>query len=196
MRLAEVLGSVALDLSELGMPAALVGGLAVSHRVEPRFTRDADLAVAVSGDSQAEELIFQLQQRGYRIGMVLEQTELGRMSTVRLVPPAGTAEGIVVDLLFASCGIEAEVVQDAEVGEVFPGLFLPVARVGHLLAMKLLSHDARRRPQDTQDIYGLLTRIDAEESRRCEEAIRLIHGRGFHRKRDLFEAWRSFSEAG
>ncbi|HND34153.1 MAG TPA: nucleotidyl transferase AbiEii/AbiGii toxin family protein [Myxococcota bacterium] len=194
MRLAEVLAKVTADLSELGVPAALVGGLAVSHRVEPRFTRDADLAVAVPSDSQAEELIFQLQQRGYRIAMVLEQTELGRMSTVRLIPPAGTVEGIVVDLLFASCGIEAEVVQDAEVGEVFPGLFLPVARVGHLLAMKLLSHDPRRRPQDSQDIVGLLTRINAEENRRCEEAIRMIHSRGFHRNRDLFEAWHSFTE--
>lgn len=35
------------DLSEARVAFALVGGLAVSARTEPRFTRDADLAVAL-----------------------------------------------------------------------------------------------------------------------------------------------------
>ena len=35
---------------------ALVGGLAVSARAEPRFTRDVDLAVAVVSDDEAERL--------------------------------------------------------------------------------------------------------------------------------------------
>jgi len=34
--------------------AALVGGLAVSARTEPRFTRDLDVAVAVPDDAGAE----------------------------------------------------------------------------------------------------------------------------------------------
>jgi hypothetical protein len=40
-----------------GVRCALVGGLAVSARTEPRFTRDADLAVAVASDAEAESLI-------------------------------------------------------------------------------------------------------------------------------------------
>jgi hypothetical protein len=36
---------------------ALVGGLAVSIRTEPRFTRDADLAVALANDAEVEALI-------------------------------------------------------------------------------------------------------------------------------------------
>jgi len=39
---------------------ALVGGLAVSVRTEPRFTRDLDLAVAVADDRAAEDLVHRL----------------------------------------------------------------------------------------------------------------------------------------
>jgi hypothetical protein len=41
-------------LQRASVPFALVGGLAVSVHVEPRFTRDIDLAVAVAGDAKAE----------------------------------------------------------------------------------------------------------------------------------------------
>ena len=41
-------------LAHAGVRFALIGGLAVSARTEPRFTRDADLAVAVTSDAEAE----------------------------------------------------------------------------------------------------------------------------------------------
>ena len=40
-------------LSELGADWAVLGGLAVAARTEPRFTRDIDLAVAVRNDEEA-----------------------------------------------------------------------------------------------------------------------------------------------
>lgn len=40
-----------------GRHGCLVGGLAVSARSDPRFTRDVDLAVAVDGDADGEALI-------------------------------------------------------------------------------------------------------------------------------------------
>jgi hypothetical protein len=42
------------DLRELGARWALVGGLAVSARAEPRTTRDIDVAIVVGSDSEAE----------------------------------------------------------------------------------------------------------------------------------------------
>ena len=54
-------------LADLGYPWALVGGLAVSARAEPRFTRDVDFAVALKSDREAEVLILAVQARGYRI---------------------------------------------------------------------------------------------------------------------------------
>ena len=59
-RLLRVLRAVAGVLADAGVPWALVGGLAVSVRVEPRFTRDIDLAVAVEDDASAERLIREL----------------------------------------------------------------------------------------------------------------------------------------
>jgi len=45
------------DLTDVHVAFALVGGLAVSARPEPRFTRGADLAVASASDAEAEALI-------------------------------------------------------------------------------------------------------------------------------------------
>jgi hypothetical protein len=116
---ASQLESVALHaketLADLGYPWALVGGLAVSARAEPRFTRDVDFAVALKSDREAEALILAVQARGYRIDTVLEQETTGRLATVRLVAPGSGEHGVILDLLFASSGIETEVVERATV---------------------------------------------------------------------------------
>lgn len=46
--------------------------------------------------------------------------------------------GVVVDLIFATAGIEAEIVADAEVLEILPEVSMPVATVGHLVAVELI----------------------------------------------------------
>lgn len=66
-RLHAALRAVSRDLAESGALCALVGGLAVSARTEPRFTRDIDLAVAVTHDRDADTLIKFLTSRKYRI---------------------------------------------------------------------------------------------------------------------------------
>lgn len=48
------------DLDGQGSAWALVGGLAVSARTEPRTTRDVDVAVTVPDDAAAEALIWNL----------------------------------------------------------------------------------------------------------------------------------------
>jgi len=69
------------DLTEAKVAFALIGGLAVSARTEPRFTRDADLAVAIGSDAEAEALIHNLRARGYGIEAILEQEAVGRLAT-------------------------------------------------------------------------------------------------------------------
>jgi hypothetical protein len=108
-----------------------------------------------------------------------------KASTVRLTRPQEGDDGIVSDLLFASSGIEAEIVDAAEVLEVFPGVSGPVARIGHLIALKLLARDDTRRPRDIADLHALLAAASAEEIQRASEAVRLIHARGYDRGRDL-----------
>lgn len=182
--LESVLRRTAADLVGARVGFALIGGLAVSVRTEPRFTRDADLAVAVVDDAEAESLVRRLRGGGYDITTLIEQEAVGRLATVRLSlshePPA-----TVVDLLFASSGIETEVVREAEWLEVLPGLTIGVARTGHLIALKVLSRDDVRRPQDHVDLRALLRAASGEEIARARDAVALITTRGYHRDRDL-----------
>ena len=172
------------DLAQAPHPFALVGGLAVSARTEPRFTRDADLAVAVGGDAEAEALVLGLRTRGYRIASVLEQETVGRLATVRLAPMP-TPQATVIDLLFASSGIEAEIVAEAETIELLPRLPMRVATVGHLIALKLLSRDDEKRPQDAVDLRALLRVASEADLRGARLAIAAIADRGYGRGRDL-----------
>lgn len=163
----------------------------MSARAEPRLTRDADLAVLVTDDRDAEALVRALQGRGWRVTAAIEHEVTARLATVRLVPPGEEALGTVVDLLFASSGIEPEIVTAAEPVAVVPGLALPVARPGHLLALKLLARDDRTRPQDRLDIAALLGQADATALAEAESSLAIVTARGFHRGRDLPAALRA-----
>jgi hypothetical protein len=181
----EVLGDICLVLRQRNFGHALLGGLAVAVRAEPRFTRDIDLAVAVDDDPQAEALVRHTASHGYQIQMIVEQEETGRLATVRILPPGEPQEGLIVDLLFASSGIEGEIVAQAEPVQVFQDLVMPVCRSGHLLALKILARDDVRRPQDIIDIRALLRTVDSDELAVTRKALQLIMERGFHRGRDL-----------
>lgn len=179
------LAKIASDLAAADVSYALVGGLAVSVRTEPRFTRDADLAVAVSGDEEVEALVYRLRSSGYEVGAVVEQEATGRLATVRLSPPGDDLKGIVIDILFASSGIEKEIVTHAERLEVLEDVELPVATTAHLIALKVLSRDDVNRPQDLVDLRALLKLSNAEELDDAKQALALIQERGFHRGRSL-----------
>lgn len=178
-----------VDLSGFSNPWAVVGGLAVSAYVEPRTTRDLDVVVAVSGDAEAEQLVWSLLRLGYSVATAVEHTGRGRLATMRLQPPMKGAA--IVDLLFASSGIEAEIAASATRLEILPGLVAPVASVGHLIAMKVLARDDRRRPQDWDDLRGLVGVASREDLSEARAALMLIGGRGYARDRSLiadFEA--------
>jgi hypothetical protein len=162
-----------------------VGGLAVSVRTEPRLTRDADLAVLVADDHDAEALVGELQARGWQVAAAIEQNVASRLAAVRLALAGQDERGAVVDLLFASSGIEPEIVAVADSVDAFPGFALPVARIGHLIALKVLARDDRARPQDRVDLGALLARADSAALNEAREALALVDERGFARGRDL-----------
>jgi hypothetical protein len=124
------LRQLAADLDLHQREWALVGGFAVSARAEPRFTRDIDVAVLVRDDADSEYLVRSLLAQRYRLLASVEQQQTGRLATVRLACPVGDGD-VVVDLLFASSGIEPEIIQAADNTEVVPGLDLPIATTGH-----------------------------------------------------------------
>jgi predicted nucleotidyltransferase len=178
------LRQICLDLTEAHASFALVGGLAVSARTEPRFTRDADIAVAVASDAEAESLTRDLRARGYRIEALIEQDAVGRLATVRLTRSPEPV-GPVIDLLFASSEIEPEVVAEAHVIELLPKLHIRVATIGHLIALKVLARDDVTRPQDRGDLRALLRVAAGADVTRARDALMLIVERGYHRGRDV-----------
>jgi hypothetical protein len=168
------------DLRRQGKRFALVGGLAVSVRAEIRFTRDVDLAVAVADDREAEALVLNLGSRRYRPIVSIEHDERKRLATVRLLSP----EGVKVDLLFASSGLEHEIVTRASMLDVFGSRAVPVAEAEELLSTKVLSM-TERRLQDRIDAQRLITYNPNLDMDRVRDSLRLIKERGFDRGEDL-----------
>jgi hypothetical protein len=118
--------------------------------------------------------------------MLLEQERTGRIATVRLTRE--TESAVYVDLLFASSGIEAEIVADAEAIAVLQNLTIRVATRAHLIALKTLARDDRQRPQDWDDLRALLMDATEAELRSARGALELIESRGYNRGRSLVEA--------
>lgn len=187
---------IVADLSAMQRPWALVGGLAVGARAEPRTTRDVDIAVAVADDADAESVTSVLIRAGYIVEAAVEQMESNRLATIRLRPPARARSRAIVDLLFASSGVEADLVARATELEILRGVIVPVATVGDLIALKVLSRDDERRPQDAIDLRALIQRARPDDLTTARQTTASIVARGFHRGRDLFalldEALRRF----
>ena len=180
-RLDEAFRRARSSLLGCGVPFALVGGLAVTVRTRPRFTQDIDFAVAVDTDTEAEQIVHTLIGFGYLIDAAVEHQATGRLATIRLVRP--DQRNMLVDLLFASSGIEREVVAEADDIEVF-GEPLKVATVGHLIAMKILANEEYR-THDSQDLVNLVDVATASDLEQARNALRLIGERGYGRGKDL-----------
>jgi hypothetical protein len=175
-----VLADMAAQLRRRRVPFALVGGLAVSIRSEVRFTRDVDIAVAVTSDAAMEALVRELAAAGYRPTATVEHELRNRLSTARLE----SRSGVIVDLLAASCGVEPEVVARATPVAIEGAGEIPVARAEELLAMKVLSM-TEHRLQDRLDATNLLLTNPTLALGEVRALLGLIAQRGFDRGQDL-----------
>ena len=68
---------------------------------------------------------------------------------------------------------------------MLPGLILPVASVGDLIAMKLLARDDRQRPTDADDLRALREVATDADWETAQIAVASIEARGYARQRDL-----------
>lgn len=174
------------SLHAVGAEWALIGALAVSVYTEPRTTKDIDIAVAVPTRNDEQTLIDALLARGFRSPSVLMHIEPTQRLGMRLQTPASVgAISTSVDILSSSSGIEREVVAAANVLELLPALHLPVASVGHLIAMKLVSANDADRLKDKDDLRKLLKVAGDDELADARGAIELIEARGYSRGLDL-----------
>lgn len=185
-RLQRILERVKTDLDSLGVAWCLAGGLAVSVWGEPRLTRDIDVVVAVSSDRETEELIRGLQSIGYRAEEIVEQEAAGRLATARFSIDE-VRNGIVLDLLFVSSGIETEVAAEALSVEVFEEVVVPVATRASLIVMKLLARDDRSRPMDADDLRSLISQASDTDLDDARRLAALVTERGYDRGRPLLQ---------
>jgi hypothetical protein len=160
---------------------ALVGGVAVSFRATPRFTRDVDLVVLVDNDDDAEQLVFSLREYGFRIVATVEQKAQKRLGTARLE----SSNGVIVDLLFANSGIEPEIVRHATVVQMESVGAVSIARAEELLAMKILSMSPKR-PQDMVDAQNLIAFNADIDLKMVRKNLSTMVERAYHRDEDLF----------
>ena len=103
------------------------------------------------------------------------------MATARLLAPGEEHGGVIVDLLFASSGVESEIVNRADLLEVLPEVNLPVASLGHLLALKVLAGRAK----DLADVEALLIESADCDIDDAQKLLALIGERGYARGRNL-----------
>jgi hypothetical protein len=186
-RLQKALIRLDSDLRALGVRWALVGGFAVMLRAESRSTRDLDIVLATLRDLAADEAVRGLRFRGYRDHPTqpMLQRKDGRLFGIRLVSPLlddhDEEAETVVDLLLGCSGVEAEIIAAAEVLEILPDIFIPVARAGHLIALKVLAG----RIQDQEDVRALLRESDPAEVHMARQTLQLIEERGFDEGKNL-----------
>jgi hypothetical protein len=92
---------------------------------------------------------------------------------------------VFVDLLFASSGIEPEVVESSTTIEIFPGLSPQVASRSALIALKVLSANPQTRVKDIIDLQNLLDNSVPNEIADARQLPDLMTQRGFNRNKDL-----------
>lgn len=134
-------------LDERGIASALIGGLAVSLRGQPRMTVDVDLVILADVE-QALQLVRELSSTPFEplFGGVEDV-----VSSSFILPLRHRTTGIRVDLAIGMSGFERQAV-----GRATPitigAIRVPVVSLEDLLVMKAIAG----RPQDDQDIRGLI----------------------------------------
>ena len=188
----ELLRRVAADLQRHEQRFCLVGALAVGAWCVERSTKDVDFTVLVPGDAEAEELVRLLRGEGYTDRAHLDHVPSGRLATVRLRHPGAATPDPTVDLLFCATGIEEEIVEAAQPIS-FGNTRIPVASLGHLVAMKVLSAGPGR-PQDEIDLMSLLPEASQLDIEEATEALNLMATRGFTNDKDLLDELHRYQE--
>jgi len=178
------LSALAQDLDEIGRAWALVGALALGVHARPRATLDADIALVVQDDADADRFARALQSRGYTVLEAGVHPELGHFISLRVVGPVRAGGRLVVDFLLDTTGVEREIVASAERLAVTRDLRVPVASRSHLIAMKVLA-EGEERLQDRVDLHELLQRATVADVEEARGAVRLIRERGHDRGKDL-----------
>ncbi len=135
-------------LRELGIPSAIIGGLAVALWGEPRLTRDIALRISLSADA-ATHLLEWLAPT-YTPASPLAERLFQRLNILFLRDP----DGARIDLMQSNTPFDKEVLRRARSVEILPEQQIVVCSAEDLIVLKLLT----TRPRDHEDVVGIVRR--------------------------------------
>jgi predicted nucleotidyltransferase len=145
---AEALWEVHQTLEALGIPYAIIGGLAVQYWGEARFTKDIDLTMVVPVEEQEARLEALALRLPPRMPDALAFAQSNRIYL------AQTKSGMPVDLSLGLPGYEEEVVRRAVDYEIGANRSVKLCSAEDLIVHKAVAG----RPQDLYDIEGIVIR--------------------------------------
>lgn len=125
----------------------IIGGIAVQHWSEPRFTRDIDATVVVEPGQEEEALAVLTSVFTPRIPDYIQFALQYR------VIPLTSRQGVDLDISFGLPGYE-ETVLERSVEVLIAGGTFPICSAEDLIIHKLVAG----RPQDFSDVQGVLLR--------------------------------------
>lgn len=134
--------------AEKDIPYVIIGGIALQHWGEPRFTRDVDVTILIPLGKEREYLEAVLTFFPARINDAIEFALKNRVCLVK------SSEGYEIDISLGIPGYEEEVVRRGV--DYDPGIGHPVKICS---AEDLIIHKTiAGRPQDLADIEGVIIR--------------------------------------
>jgi hypothetical protein len=163
----EALRKVVGVLRRLGIPHALIGGLALAARGVVRATQDVDLIIAMAVQ-EAPSLEQSLKDRGFHATLHCGAASDPIACVLRLAVPVTPGE-VKCDILFASRDWQARAVRNATTVDL-GGFVVRVAQPADLFLLKLYAGG----PQDLLDAAQLLG-LQSERARVAwkSEAVKL-----------------------
>jgi hypothetical protein len=137
-----------LFLGDLGAPYAIIGGVAVQHWGDPRFTQDVDLTVVAPPEGPAKLTQQILERFSARIPDAAAFARRNRVILVR------ASNGCPVDISLGVPGYEESVMLRVVDYEMDPGRSIRICSAEDLVIHKAVAG----RPQDIRDIEGIVYR--------------------------------------
>ena len=135
-------------LSQMGIPYAIIGGLAVQHWGEPRFTQDVDVTAILPPDNPLPILTEIGNRFTPRIPDAIDFARQHRVLLVR------ASNGISLDISLGLPGYEEEAMTRTVDWELEPGKVVRLCSAEDLIIHKAVAG----RPQDLRDIEGIVYR--------------------------------------
>ena len=146
------LTKLALELQqfceERGWKFCLIGGLAVQHWGEPRFTKDVDMTLLTGFGGEEPYVDAWLAAFEPRIGDAKAFALANRVLLLR------SRSGIGIDIALGALPFESDAIQRALLIELEPGAKLRLCSPEDLIVMKCFAS----RVQDWLDVRGILVR--------------------------------------